>query len=628
MIPEHSQTKSSGEVAKQEQSEEERSAVRLAEKLFSKAKKARSRYDKDWCTYFKYFRGDQWTTKRPSYRHSEVINVITSHLRNILPILTDPLPQVTAIPEDPTDYEFAQILQQVISSKWDRDGYNQIVAESLIDAGVVGTAIGYIPWIDSLKDGLGDYVFETVDPAHVFPDPQARDVNDRRGKFFCVAEPVDISEIREEYPDKADKVKPDLSDAISFNSYLDEAQEFQFKSPVDNRMMVADSRSPQQGNPDLVLKLCVYVLSDEVISKKETVVDSQTGESQTIDQDVKKYPKGRKIVTAGGILLEDSEIKYDDGKFPYARLINDVVPRAFWGDGEIMTLKSPQDIINKLSSYMMDYLIIMCNPVWVIDSEAQVDVDNITNEPGMILLKKKGGEARREQGVPPPPFIQNMMQYFMSDVFAKISGQNEISQGALDKSQLSGEAISQLTEASQTRLRAKARNLDQYLNQVGQLMVSRILQYYTLPRVVRLTGKDGVADQYFKFMVEDQPKMNELGEPVVDGMGQPETQKVATYSEFVPGQGGPGEFATPKQVPLKSSLDVRITTGTALPFMKAKRDAQAERFFDKQILDAEDLLKIIEYPNKEAIIQKYNARQQAMAAQQAPPPGAPPQPAA
>lgn len=620
MIPEHQGVKQP-ERQGQDQTDDERKAVRLAEHLFQKAKKARSKYDKDWCTYFKYFRGDQWTTKRPSYRHSEVINVITSHLRNILPILTDPLPQVTAIPEDPTDYEFAQILQQVISSKWDRDGYNQIVAESLIDAGIVGTAIGYVPWIDSLKDGLGDYVFETVDPAHVFPDPEARDVNDRRGKFFVVAEPVDISEIREEYPDKADKVKPDLSDAVTNNSYLDEAQDFQFKSPVDNRMMVADSRTPNQGNPDLVLKLCVYVLSDEVVSKKDTVVDQQTGEAQTIEQDVKKYPKGRKIVTAGGILLEDSEIKYDDGKFPYARLINDVIPRSFWGDGEIGLLKSPQDIINKTCSYMMDYLIIMCNPVWVIDSEAQVDVDNITNEPGMILLKKKGGEARREQGVPPPPFIQNMMQYFMSDVFAKLSGQNEISQGALDKSQLSGEAISQLTEASQTRLRAKARNLDQYLNQVGQLMVSRILQYYNLPRVVRITGKDGVADQYFKFMVEDQPKMDEMGQPTE------EMQKVATYSEYVPGAMGGGEFATPRQVPLKSSLDVRITTGTALPFMKAKRDQLAERLFDKQVIDAEDLLKIIEYPNKEEIIQKYNARQQAMAqqaAQQAAPPGAPP----
>lgn len=613
MVPEHASVKEPRK--SDEQTEDERKAVRLAETLFHKAKKARSKYDKDWCTYFKYFRGDQWSTKRPSYRHSEVLNVIAAHLRNILPILTDPLPQVTLIPEDPTDFEFSEIMTQVITSKWDKDNYNQILAESIVDAGVVGTAIGYIPWIDSLKDGLGDYVFETVDPAHVFPDPQARDVNDRRSKFFCVAEPVDISEIREEYPDKAGKVKPDLADASSLNSYLDEAQDFQFKSPTDNRMMVADSKSPQSGNPDLVLKLCVYILSDEVVSKKETVVDSQTGEVQHLDQDVKKYPRGRKIVTAGGILLEDSQMKYEDGKFPYARLVNDIVPRAFWGDGEIGALKSSQDIINKLASYMLDYLVIMGNPIWVIDSEAQVDADNITNEPGMIVVKKKGGEARREQGVPPPPFIQNAMQYFMSDVFAKISGQNEISQGALDKSQLSGEAISQLTEASQTRLRAKARNLDAYLNQVGQLMVSRILQYYNLPRVVRITGKDGQAAQYFKFMVEDKP--------VVDEMGQ-ETgkQKIATYSQYVPGDMGGGEFATPKQVPLKSSLDVRISTGTALPFMKAKRDSQAERLFDKGVLDAEDFLATIEYPNKEQIVEKWKQRQEMMAQQAAA--GAPP----
>jgi hypothetical protein len=630
-LPEHSPTKSDNPKAV-EQTDDERKAVKLAEHLFSKSKKARSRFDKDWPTYFKYFRGDQWVTKRPSYRHSEVINLFTAHVRNILPILTDPQPQVTTIPEDPTDFEFSQITSEVLTSKWDRENFNQVLAEAIVDACVVGTAVGYVPWIEDANDGLGDYAFETVDPAHVFPDPQARDVNDRRSKFFVVAEPVDISEIREEYPDKASLVKPDLSDAIANNSYIDEAQEFQFKSPVDHRMMISDSKIGGQGNPDLVLKICCYIKSDEVVSKKETATDPQTGETSEIEQNVLKYPQGRKIVTAGGILLDDGPNPYDDKQFPYARLVNDIVPRGFWGDSETLLLKSPQDIINKVTSYMMDYLIIMGNPVWVVDTESQVDTDNITNEPGMIIKKKKAGEVRREQGVPPPPFMQNMMQYFSADVFAKLSGQNEISQGALDKSQLSGEAISQLTEASQTRLRAKARNIDAFLNNIGQLMFNRIMQYYTLPRVIRITGKEGAA-QYFKFMVEDQPQTDEMGQPT----GQ--SQKVATYSRYEPavdpmtGQEAPGQgaFGTPKQMPLKGKMDVRIATGTSLPFMKAKRDQQAQMLFDKGVLDAEDLLSTIEYPNKEPIVEKWKQRQAAMAQQQmagGAPGGAPVPPAA
>ncbi len=605
--PEHAPTGSPDPKVQDDQSAEEREAVKLAEKIFAKNKKARSPYDKEWPTFFRYFRNDQWKNKRPVYRHSEVINVITSNIRNIVPILTDTQPQVQTTPEDPTDFEFSEIINQVISSKWERDNNNGIVAESIIDACCVGTAIGHVPWLEDLDDGIGDYVFETCDPAHVFPAPNMRDMNDRRGKTLVIAEPVDVSELWEEYPDKKGKIKPDLSEAISYNSYQDDAQEFAFKSPVDNRMMVADgARGYQQGNPDLVLKVTAYILSDEVCQTKETIVDSQAGTSQEIEKTVKKYPNGRKIVCASGILLEDSEIKYDDGKFPYARLINDVMPRCFWGEGEIANQKSPQDIVNKLISYFLDYMIIVGNPHWVVDSEAQVDVDNITNEPGMIVVKKKGGEATQVPGISPPPYLINTMQYFIGEVFSKINGQNEISQGALSKSNLSGEAISQLTEASQTRLRAKARNLDAYLNQVGQLMFSRIMQYYNLPRIVKITGDGTGAAQYFKFSVEKKPV-----DPMNPASG---TQSVATYQRYEQNDMGSGAFGEVKQVPLKGKLDVRITTGTSLPFMKAKRDTQAERLFDKQILDAEDFLETIEYPNRERIVEKWKQRQM-MAAQ-------------
>lgn len=630
MVPEHGASPAEKIKSTDGQTEDERKVVALAEKIFAKNKRARAKHDKDWVTWTRYFMGDQWSQKRPSYRHSEVLNIVASNIRSIVPILTDPQPQVQTIPEDPTDFEFSEIMNQVISSKWERENFNMIMAESVVDACAIGTAIGTVPWVDSLADGLGDYTFETIDPAHAFPAPNARDANDRRGLTFCIAEPVDVSELKEEYKDhpNKDKIKPDLSDAITYSSFMDEAQEFQFKSPVDNRLVSADSRSAINGNPDLVLKLTVYIMSDEVISKKDCITDSQTGEKTEIEEHVKKYPKGRKIVCAGKILLEDGELEYDDGKYPIARLVNDIIPRSFWGESEIKNQKSPQDIANKLMSYLLDYLIIMGNPVWVIDSEAQVDVDNITNEPGMILLKKKGAEARREQGVSPPPFIMNTLQWVMSDVFAKISGQNDVSQGLLSQTNLSGEAISQMTEAAQTRLRAKARNLDAYLQQVGQMMVSRILQYYNLPRIVRITGKDGEAAKYFRFSVEQQPVIGADGQPVMDG-DKPRTQRVANYQQFIRDeQSGVVSEGPVKQLPIKGNLDIRITTGTALPFMKAKRDTQAERFFDKGILDAEDLLGTIEYPKRERILQKWKQRQ-ALAAQppQGEAPGGAPAPA-
>ena len=96
ILPEHSATPSDP-TKEVEMSQEEKEAVRLAEKIFTKNKRARAKYDKDWNTYFKYFRGEQWRQKRPSYRHSERLTsprLAFEHDSDS----TDPQPQVQTTP--------------------------------------------------------------------------------------------------------------------------------------------------------------------------------------------------------------------------------------------------------------------------------------------------------------------------------------------------------------------------------------------------------------------------------------------------------------------------------------------------------------------------------------------------
>jgi hypothetical protein len=183
--------------------------------------------------------------------------------------------------------------------------------------------------------------------------------------------------------------------------------------------------------------------------------------------------------------------------------------------------------------------------------------------------------------------------------FQEISGVNEVSQGVVP-SGTSGIAIENLQEAAQTRIRLKSRNVEAWLTQVGQQFVSRIMQFYSVPRIVRIT-EDPESIRYFKFVIDE----------VEDEAG--ETQRVATVQDFGQDEAGNAVPMEPIQYELKGNLDVRISVGTTLPFRKAQRKQQAKELFSMGIYDASDLLEDLEHPRKEQVLEKYNQRQQAAA---------------
>jgi len=92
---------------------------------------------------------------------------------------------------------------------------------------------------------------------------------------------------------------------------------------------------------------------------------------------------------------------------------------------------------------------------------------------------------------------------------------------------------------------------------------------------------------------------------------------------------------------LRGKLDVRVSTGSSLPFNKAEKRSQTLELFDRGLIDQEEALKHVDWPNYEAVLQRMQAAAaQAQAAEAeaaamkaggsgaAPAPSAPPPPAA
>lgn len=576
---------------------QDKQTIQLVDALYSKAKKYRKRYDGKWIDWYKMFRGRQWKEVRPSYRSSEVMNFIFQAIQAMVPILTDSRPKLEYLPTLPSQHELADILSKVASNDWEHNNWLEVLTEIIYDAHFYGTGMAYIGFDPKAEMGLGSVLFESQDIFYTFPDPQARDINGRRTKHFITAEPTDISEIKKQYPNVAQYIG---SDVIDF-AQGDKADIYQvmFKSPTDSKLIIEGPSGYDSIAKNQCLKVIVYSKDDD-FEEEAQIELNEDGAPKTDDKGApiekyvqkKTYPNGRKIVVAGGVLCEDSDLEFEDGLFPFVKLTNYMLPREFWGMGDVEQADGPQKSINKLLAFTLDVMSLMSNPIYIVDDTSGIDTDNLFNKPGLVIEKAQGSEVRREAGVELPQYILPLLQTYKR-FFDGITGETDISQAAqAGQFSMSGEAINSLQQAQQTRLRLKSRHIDAFLQDFGKLYLSRVFQFYSVPRIVRVSGDDN-ADSYFYFHVE---KLETL-----DAQGKKQVKRVAHITQ---------PDGTAKQIEIEGDFDIRVGTGSSLPFAREEKGQESFKLFQLGVIDAEELLKNLDYPNYEAVLQRVNAQKQ------------------
>lgn len=587
---------------------DEKKTIQLVEGLYGKAKKWRKRYDGNWIDYYKMFRGKQWKEVRPSYRHSEVINLIFQTIQSMVPILTDSRPKLEFLPTVPTETDLADIFGQIADSDWIHNNWLSVLTEQLYDSHIYGTSFGYIGYDEKANLGLGNICYESYDPFHQFPDPDAMDVNDSKtSKFHIVARPRATTEMKKKYPQVAQYLTSDVID-LSMGDKSD-INQVMFKSPVDSKLIVEGSTAYDSTQRDQILEVVCYFKDDsfdemEQIAKDDDGTPQLDDEGQTKLEYIQKlkYPNGRKIVIAGGVLCYEGPIEFDDGQIPICKMVNYVLPREYWGMGEVEQLSGPQKTLNKIISYALDVLTLMGNPVWKVGTSANIDTDNLFNRPGLIIESDDISQIQREPGVELQPFILELVQRYKS-MMDGISGQTDLSRGVEPTNVSAASAIQDLQEAQQTRLRLKSRHIDAFLQQFGKIYISRVFQFYSIPRIVRVTGNSDV-EKYFHFHIE---KLDG-----VDAQGKPVNKNIAHITNY-----DKNGIIDSRQVEITGDFDLRIGTGSALPFAKESKTNLSMNLFKLGVIDAQELLKNIDYPNAEAVLQRVQEEKARMEQQQA-----------
>lgn len=584
-------------------------SIKLVDDTLSKNKKHRRMYDHEWLEYYRMFRGRQWKEQRPSYRHSEVLNFIFRSIQSTVPIQVDARPRFEYLPQEPGDMEVAEIINEVAEADWIRHNWGEQLLEVVYDSNVYGTGL-------SEMEGEPNKInYESRDPVYCFPAPEARDTN-RNCPNFVYAEPKDLHWIKRKYPDKAKFLKADVAQLMTNERTQNDVR---FRSPADRNMVMEGTTPTDPANKDLALYKVLYLTpeacSDEYDEEEREVIDQATGEPKVSGETGEtereyiqkaKYPRGRKIVTCAGVLLEEGENPYSDGEIPFDRYVNYLMSREFWGMSEVEQLAGPQRVINKVFSFALDVLTLMGNPIWLVPSSSGVDPDSLTNRPGLNVEYDGETPPQRMEGVNLQPFVLQLFDR-ISEIFDSISGSQDVTRGVQPTGVTAMGAINSLQEAAQTRIRQKSRNLDFYLQGVGQKYLSRMFQFYSAPQVVRLTGNDG-ATRYFRMQVEPVERTLEDGVTKVPGY----KMKVAAY-----GDDGKEQTDAMREFEIRGKFDCRVVTGSSLPFARAEKEGKLTKLFELGVIDRLEVLKGSDFPNYEAVLQRMEQKEQADAQAQA-----------
>jgi hypothetical protein len=513
-----------------------------------------------------FYEGYQWiswdnASKRvymPPLRRGEIrytYNKVKPAIITLLAKLTKSRVQLEVIPDTNDDerIEVAKAGQKYIKHQWDQDKMDQKTRKLKLHMLIDG-----FPALKVFADKTQGKEFETDDGQMM-----------KTGKIVTLI--VDQTRL---------KIDPSATDVEEIRWVVD-----QTPRDVDDIQAEYGVEVAPEGNIEIQHNVEQYTGSDNTKKYSNHAMVNEYWEWPCA-----KYPNGRKITTAGGQKLDETD---NPGENPYIFFGMIPVPGRAIADGIVKDMTTPQRSYNVKRTAEARILEEMGNPMWMKPQGSVVDDDDITNEIGGILeyIPIGGAEPKRVEGVEPGNGWQAAMERDEADL-EDISGAHEISQGAVPKGVDTYGGLQLLVEQDETKLAIAAHSFEEGMKKWGEKVLRLVQKYFPEEQQLEIVGENGEVDS-FTFAGADLSG-NEVID-VIKGSSMPES-KVAKEAKIFQ-MWGAGMFTDPKT----GMADVRKVTrmlgqsisssyyeDSELDENKAKMESRTwEKYFeDEQIAQA------------------------------------------
>lgn len=455
--------------------------------------------------YIGYLLGKQWPSRRPGYKAAPVNNRLWKILVDLVSYLTDIRPtwQITA--NNKLYEEQATLLTAMTESWWLGRDVDLALAQIVVYA-ALSTGYGRLTWNDKLAGGLGDMELIACAPGDVLPlSPAGMGIQSCQGVIYKNIRP--LSWFRSKYGKRGALVKPDVrfsqaSRAIGRPAYVAKGI-WEIMSPQMQKMIGTRVDPAQSVYP--VSEYREHWLVDDAINTSDNEIfmgDPNTNWCYKVPPREKLYPRGRLLVTGGGVLLSDGPNPFWHGRFPFEKLCLNTVPWQWYGPSEFKVQLPLQDVINQLLAGVLDVIKKAVNPVLIAPENAFSTALRQTIEagmPGAKLFYSQAAAAAPTLSQPPqlPGYVMDTLVYAQREM--------DSHSGILDLSGISqmgqipaADTLEQLKSGQQSVIRLKGRYIEVFLRDIGTQGVSNFLQFWSAERRLQKYGIDGLTLEDFE----------------------------------------------------------------------------------------------------------------------------------
>lgn len=434
------------------------------------------------------YNGKHWPDSIPSFRPPVVANELRTLVLSEAQDLTESQLRVY-ITKDPKNWDRDEAYERAFRAVWVREQVDLKLMYACVWALTIGTGFIESCWDPDLSHGMGDVAVRDVDPRYVLPDPDA--VDDRKWLYVMTETVLDIPEIRRLWPLSGHRVRPDEGFSLKDKQGQREGSSGRniYLGPLAPNDMDMPGVFPGYKKARARVLNCV-VRDDATETVIEPEHDPITGAPKVDEKGNPvlkeitraKYPKGRRIVGANGVILYDGESPHPSSDdFGMLRVVLDPPLGRFWGTGFVQQTGELQMAADKGLSSIVENGIRLNNGIVVSTTNTGLDWESFAGIPAQIVQINPGSEFKIQY---PPPMPADMVQFpfRMLDLQKRLLGFEGTRSGAQGRGNVSPDLAETEISQAQSPTRLRARMLYYTVQRLAEMIFARMAYGYTTER--------------------------------------------------------------------------------------------------------------------------------------------------
>lgn len=434
------------------------------------------------------FYGKHWPETIPSFKPPIVVNELRTLILQEASDLSESQLRIYVM-KDPQKGGRDEQAERALRALWVSQEVDQKILTEVVWALVLGTGFLRVQWDPDAEGGIGDVVVKDLDPRFVLPDPDA--MNDQSMAYIITEQFMDLGEIRRMFPVAGMLVKPE--EAFSLRSGARISQEpsswgiYQGPMTSSGSLLGTGIEGYKKARARVLDCLLRDDSAESVVEFKEkpdgTPFLDENGNQVLVQKLRARFPNGRRIIGANGVILFDGDNPNPGGDFGILRVVLEPTLARFWGQGFVQQTSQLQVAADKLMSSVVENAIRLNNGIVKMTTTTGLDIENFAGIPGQVVTINPGSTF---EIMYPPPMPPDMVQapWRMLDMQRRILGFPDVRDGRAGRGNVSAELTETDISQAMGLTRLRSRMIYGVVRRLAEMIFARMAYGYTTRRVI------------------------------------------------------------------------------------------------------------------------------------------------